>query len=83
MSTANPENILCTHPNQFPKFEVDVIPGTDWELAQYGLHEFYAYRWDEENIQMSHIVDEHGFDAVFASRDEAIEACKQFEELKA
>jgi hypothetical protein len=82
MSIANPENVLCTHPNQYPKFEIDVIPGTDWELEIRSEHVIYAYRWDDEEFTMQYILWPNGNDAIFTSRDDAIEACKQFEETK-
>lgn len=83
MSTNNPANVLCTHPNQYPRFETNVIPGTDWELEIRGKHTFYAYRWDDETLSMNYIQWANGNDAIFTSRDQAIEACKAIDAKKA
>lgn len=82
MSKANPANILCTHPNQYPHFETDVVPGADWELEIRGEHIFYAYHWNEEELTMQYIQWANGNDAIFTSRDEALKAIQSIEKME-
>lgn len=73
------EHVLCTHPNHYPYFETDVLPGTDWEIEQYAANQFYAYRFDAESGQQAYILNDAGYDKLFPSRDEALAAIMQAE----
>lgn len=87
-SHMKPENVLCAIDGGYPFHEKHVLPGTNWEIAQYSEHEFYAYRLethDEDGEaylipQLVHIKDEHtGFDAAFSTYQQALDAILQCE----
>ena len=74
------EHVLCTHPNHYPYFETNVLPGTNWEIEQYAANQFYAYRFDAESGQQAYILNENEmWNKRFSSRDEALAAIMQAE----
>lgn len=66
------QNMQSMRNKSEPEYEMEVLPGTAWEIAKYSKNEFYAYQYIEG--EMYFIMDEEGKDKRFLNRWEAVEA---------